>query len=141
VPVTLTTVGVTPPPGFPPDPAFGTAGELRSRTWTLTGPCDGTGPCSVEHCTAPGTCLPPIVATPSGTGYAATLVIPVNWASPDCQGVGGEITDTITFTVSGDPLTPQIAGEWVENASTLVFTAANGAPCGVYLARYTIASA
>jgi len=139
VPVTLTTISVTPPPGFPPDATFGTVGEVRARTWTLTGPCDGSGACTVEHCTAPGTCLPPLVATPNGAGYAATLVVPVNWASPDCTG--GEITDTVTFTVAGDPGAPQIAGDWVENASPLQFTGANGTPCGIYLGHYSLTSA
>lgn len=141
VPVTLTAVSVTPPPGFGPDPAFGTVGEVRSRTWNLTGPCDGTGACTIEHCTAPGTCLPPLVATPNGSGYVATVVVPVNWVAASCSGVGGQITDTVTFTISGDPLAPQITGDWVENASPVVFTAPDGGPCGIYLGHYTLASA
>jgi hypothetical protein len=139
VAVVLTTVSVTPPPGFPPDPTFGTAGEVRSRTWTLTGPCDGKGACTVEHCTAPGQCVPPFDATPNGTGYAATVVIPVNWTTPECSG--GEITDTITFTVSGDPATPQIAGDWVETASPVQLTGVDGRACGIYLGHYSVASA
>ena len=141
VPVTLTTVSVTPPPGFAPDPTFGTVGEVRQRTWRLTGPCDGAGPCSFEHCTAPDVCQPPIVATPNGAGYVGTRVVPVGWTSPNCNSVGGQILDTVTFTVSGDPATPQIAGEWVESASPVLFTAPNGGPCGIYLARYSITSA
>jgi hypothetical protein len=139
VPVTLTTVAVTPPPGFAPDPAFGTVGEKRARTWTLTGPCDGTGACAVEHCTAPGQCLPAFAATPNGSGYVGTLTIPVNWASPNCTG--GQITETITFTVSGSPSAPAIAGDWVESAAPLTFTGADNTPCGIYLAHYSIASA
>jgi hypothetical protein len=139
VPVTLTTVSVTPPPGFAPDATFGTVGEVRARTWTLTGPCDGAGACSIQHCTAPGTCLAAFVATPNGSGYVASLVTPIYWQSPDCSG--GQLTDTISFTVSGDPIAPQITGDWVENAAPLTFTGANGTPCGVYLAHYSVASA
>ncbi|MGY1618512.1 hypothetical protein ACI797_17385 [Geodermatophilus sp. SYSU D00691] len=139
VPMTLTTVAITAPPGFAPDPTFGTVGEVRQRTWTLTGPCDGTGPCTVEHCAAPGQCVLPLVGTPTGTGYAATLTGPVNWSTADC--VGGEITSTVTFTVSGDPLAPVIAGEWVEDSAVPVLPGLSGAQCGIYLGRYTFASA
>ena len=68
VPITLTTTAFTPPPGFGPDPSLGSVGEVRPRTWELTGPCDGTGSCTVVHCRAPGDCRPPLDAVPTGTG-------------------------------------------------------------------------
>jgi hypothetical protein len=138
VPILLTTTTFTPPPGFGPDPSLGTVGEVRPRTWVLTGPCDGTGPCSVEHCVAPGECRPPLAATPTGSGeYTATSTGPVFWANPACTG--GSITATITFRVAGPPEAPTVTGTWVESADPVVLPGA--ARCGIYLGTFSLASA
>lgn len=50
VPVVDTITRVTPPPGNPEDPFFGSVGDEVPVVWRLTGPCDGAGPCELAVC-------------------------------------------------------------------------------------------
>ena len=138
IPVTLTFTGITPPPGFAQDPAYGTVGQVLPRTWTLTGACDGTGPCDVQHCMAPGQCATTFTGQPEGGSYVARFTDPVQWGAPEC--VGGTIDNTITWTVTGTPEDPTVAGTWVETAPQVLFVGTDGRDCGVYLAEFVIAS-
>lgn len=138
IPIAMTFVEVTPPPGFGPDPAYGTPGQVVNRTWTVTGPCDGAGPCDVQHCQEPGTCAPAFTGEPQGGGYVARFSTPVEWGAPECTG--GTIDNTITWAFSGEGDAVTLTGSWVEQATQVLFTGSDGRDCGLYLAELTIAS-
>lgn len=138
IPIAMTFTNVTPPPGFGPDPAYGTVGQVLTRTWTVTGPCDGTGPCEVRHCQAPGQCGTVFSGEPEGGGYVARFRSPVQWGAPECTG--GSIDNTITWSFSGEGDGITVTGSWVEQAAQVLFTGSDGRECGLYLAELTIAS-
>lgn len=138
VPVTLTVTSVTPPPGFATDPAFGTVGEVRARTWTITGPCDGEGPCEVQHCRAPGDCTLTFAMQPAAGGYTATATYPVQWAAPECSG--GEISTAIEFTPTGTPDSFAMTGTWTESTAQQLLTGSDGRECGIYLLTSSMTS-
>jgi hypothetical protein len=138
VPVTLTITAVTPPPGFGPDPAFGTVGEIRARTWTITGPCDGEGPCDIQHCRGPGDCTLTFTGVPTGDGYTAAVTTPVAWAAPECTG--GEITSTLDFTLTGSAEAFGMTGTWTETTSNPRLTGSDGRDCGIYLLTTSMSS-
>ena len=138
IPVNLTQTKITPPPGFGQDPAYGTVGEVRPRVWTITGPCDGTGPCEVQHCQAPGECGVAFTGEPQGSGYVARFSTPVQWGAPECTG--GAIDNTITWEISGTGDDVVLTGSWVEQAAQVLFTGSDGRDCWLYLAEFTLAS-
>jgi hypothetical protein len=138
VPVNLIQTAITPPPGFGPDPTYGTVGEVRPRLWTITGACNGSGPCDVQHCQAPGQCTVSFTGKPEGKGYVARFTSPVQWGSPTCSG--GSIDNTITWAISGEGDAVRITGSWVEQSAQVVFTGSDGGQCGLYLAEFEIAS-
>jgi hypothetical protein len=138
IPIAMTFTQITPPPGFGPDPAYGTVGQVITRTWTVTGPCDGTGPCDVQHCQEPGSCSATFTGTPQGSGYVSRFTTPVQWGAPECTG--GTIDNTITWAFSGEGDALVVTGSWVEQASQVLFTGSDGRDCGLYLAELTIAS-
>ena len=139
VPITMTITNITPPPGFGQDPAFGTIGDVLPRTWTISGPCDGTGPCDVQHCQAPGSCSVTFTGQPGAGSYTATFSSPVQWQVPEC--VGGTIDTVITFAFAGEGEARTVSGTWVESAPQVLFTGSDGRDCGVYLSELQIASA
>ena len=138
IPINLTQTKLTPPPGFGPDPAYGTVGEVRPRVWTITGPCDGSGPCDVQHCQAPGQCGVTFSGVPEGSGYVARFSVPVQWGAPECTG--GAIDNTVTWSISGTGDDVVVTGSWVEQAAQVLFTGSDGRDCGLYLAEFTVAS-
>ncbi len=138
IPIAMTFVEITPPEGFGPDPAYGTVGQVINRTWTVSGPCDGTGPCDVQHCQEPGNCTTTFTGEPQGGGYVARFSTPVEWGAPECTG--GTIDNTITWAFSGDGDDATLTGSWVEQATQVLFTGSDGRECGLYLAELTIAS-
>ena len=139
IPITLTISKITPAPGFGQDPAFGTVGQVLPRIWTLTGACDGSGPCDVQHCRGPGDCIYSFSGQPQGNGsYVGQFTNPITWQDAECSGGTLDIVLTWTFSGEGDDLT--VSGTWVESASELLFTGSDGRTCGVYLAEYAIAS-
>lgn len=139
IPITMTITAVTPPPGFGPDPAFGTVGEVLERTWTLTGPCDGSGGCTIVHCRAPGDCTPALEAESQGGGsYVSRTTNPVQWGAPECTG--GTIDTTITFLIAGVGDAVTLSGTWVETASQVLFIGSDGRDCGVYLSELSFSS-
>jgi hypothetical protein len=138
VPVTITITAVTPPPGFGPDPTFGTVGEVRARTWTITGPCDGEGPCDIQHCRGPGDCTLTFTGVPTGDGYTAAVTAPVAWAAPECAG--GEITSTLDVVLTGTPDDFAMTGTWVESTSNQLLTGSDGRQCGIYLLTTSMSS-
>ncbi len=138
IPIAMTFTQITPPPGFGPDPAYGTVGQVITRTWTVTGPCDGAGPCDVQHCQEPGSCSATFTGTPQGSGYVSRFTTPVQWGAPECTG--GTIDNTITWAFSGEGDDLVVTGSWVEQASQVLFTGSDGRDCGLYLAELTIAS-
>jgi hypothetical protein len=137
VPVTFTTTVVTPPPGFGQDPAQGTVGEVLTFTWTITGPCDGAGPCDIEQCDASG-CGSPFPGEPQGSGYVARFTNPIPWNGPGCPA--GSLEDTVTWTVTGDGDDISVTGSWVQQAAQVLFTGTDGSQCGLYLREWSIAS-
>lgn len=140
IPITMTITAVTPPPGFAPDPTFGTVGDLLERSWTITGPCDGTGGCTIQHCRAPGDCTPPLEAASQGGGsYVSRTTDPVQWQAPECTG--GTIDTTITFVIAGTGDALTLSGTWVETAPQVLFTGSDGRDCGVYLSELSFTSA
>jgi hypothetical protein len=136
--ITMTFTKITPPPGFGPDPAYGTVGQVITRTWTVTGPCDGAGPCDIQHCSEPGNCPTTFTGTPQGAGYVSRFTSPVQWGAPECTG--GTIDNTITWAFSGEGDDVVVTGSWVEQATQVLFTGSDGRDCGLYLAELTIAS-
>jgi hypothetical protein len=138
VPINLIQTAITPPPGFGPDPTYGTVGEVRPRLWTITGACNGFGPCDVQHCQAPGQCTVSFTGKPEGKGYVARFTTPVQWGSSTCSG--GSIDNTITWAISGEGDAVRITGSWVEQAAQVVFTGSDGGQCGLYLAEFEIAA-
>lgn len=138
IPIAMTFTSITPPPGFGPDPAYGTVGQVLDRTWTVTGPCDGSGPCDVQHCQEPGNCATTFSGVPEGPGYVARFTTPVQWGAPECTG--GAIDNTITWAFSGEGDAVTVTGTWVEQAPQVLFTGSDGRECGLYLAELTIAS-
>jgi hypothetical protein len=138
IPVTLTFTTITPPPGFGQDPTYGTVGQTLPRTWTLTGPCDGTGTCEVQHCQGPGQCSATLSGQPEAGGYVARFSDPVQWSVPECTG--GTIDNTITWSFTGEGENLSVTGNWVETAAQVLFTGTDGRDCGVYLAEFTITS-
>jgi hypothetical protein len=138
VTVTLTTTKVTPPPGFGPDPARGSVGDVSTVVWTLTGPCDGTGPCDVEQCDSPGQCGDIGPGEPQGSGYVARWSSPMLWEVPQCTG--GTYDTTVTWAVSGEGDDITVTGSWVSQAAQVLFTGTDGRDCGFYLSEWTIAS-
>jgi hypothetical protein len=138
IPISMTFANITPPPGFGPDPAYGTVGQVISRSWTITGPCDGTGPCDVQHCQAPGQCSTTFSGVPQGGNYVAQFSSPIQWGAPECTG--GTIDNTITWAFSGEGDAVTVTGSWVESATQVLFTGSDGRECGLYLAELTIAS-
>ena len=137
VPVTFTTTVVTPPPGFGQDPAQGTVGEVLTFTWTVTGPCDGTGPCDIEQCDASG-CGSPFPGEPQGSGYVARFTNPIPWDAPECPA--GSLDETVTWAVTGEGDDISVTGSWVQQAAQVLFTGTDGAQCGLYLREWSIAS-
>ena len=138
IPITLTYTAITPPPGFAQDPAFGTVGQVLPRTWTVTGPCDGQGPCEVQHCQAPGQCGLTLSGQPEAGNYVSRFSSPVQWGAPECTG--GQIENTVTWSITGEGTNLTVTGSWVEQASQVLFTGSDGRDCGLYLAEFTIAS-
>jgi hypothetical protein len=139
IPVTATVTTVTPPPGFGPDPTYGTPGDqLPGRTWILTGACDGSGPCDVQHCQAPGQCGVAFTGQPQGGQYVGTFTSPVQWGAPECTG--GEIDNIITFTLTGEGDAVRMTGTWVEQADQVLFVGSDGRDCGLYLAEFALSS-
>jgi hypothetical protein len=138
IPISMTFTNITPPPGFGPDPAYGTVGQVITRTWTVTGACDGAGSCDVQHCQAPGECSATFSGEPQGSGYVARFTTPVQWGAPECTG--GTIDNTITWSFSGEGDDVVVTGSWVEQAAQVLFTGSDGRDCGLYLAELTIAS-
>jgi hypothetical protein len=138
IPVNVTYAVITPPPGFAQDPQYGTVGEVLPRTWIVTGPCDGAGPCQVQHCQAAGQCGLTFVGAPQGGGYVHQFTSPVQWGAPECTG--GSIENVVTWTVTGEGEDITVSGSWVETAAQVLFTGSDGRDCGLYLAEYSIAS-
>jgi hypothetical protein len=138
IPITMTITAITVPPGFAQDPTYGTAGDVRPRTWTITGACDGTGPCGVQHCRAPGDCNDPFTGQPQGSGYVAKVTGPVEWDAPECTG--GTVTATITWAFGGEAENLTLTGTWVEEAPQVLFTGSDGRDCGVYLTELQFTS-
>ena len=138
IPIAMTFVAITPPPGFGPDPAYGTPGQVITRTWTISGPCDGSGACEVQHCQAPGECGTSFSGVPEAGNYVARFQTPVQWGAPECTG--GVIDNTITWAFSGEGDAVTVTGSWVEQAPQVLFTGSDGRDCGLYLAELTIAS-
>jgi hypothetical protein len=138
IPITLTFTKITPPPGFGQDPQYGTVGQTLPRTWTITGPCDGVGSCEVQHCQGPGQCSVTLEGEPQSGGYVYRFTDPVQWSAPECQG--GTIDNTITWSITGEGDDLTVTGNWVEQASQVLFTGTDGRDCGVYLAEFTISS-
>lgn len=136
--IAMTFTQITPPPGFGQDPAYGTVGQVITRTWTVTGPCDGAGPCDVQHCQEPGNCATTFTGTPQGSGYVSRFTTSVQWGAPECTG--GTIDNTITWAFSGEGDDVVVTGSWVEQAPQVLFTGSDGRDCGLYLAELTIAS-
>jgi hypothetical protein len=136
VTVTFTTTKVTPPPGFPPD-AEGSVGDVLTFTWTVTGPCDGTGPCELEQCDG-GVCGSFGQGEPQGSGYVTRFSDAVTWGVPECTG--GTTDNTITWAVTGDGEDIAVTGSWVQQAAQVVFTGSDGRGCGIYLNEWSIAS-
>ena len=137
VTVTFTTTKVTPPPGFGPDPARGSVGDVTTATWTLTGPCDGAGPCDVEQCDNAG-CGPVGSGEPQGTGYVVRWSSPMTWDQPQCSG--GTYDNTVTWAVSGDGDDITVTGSWVTQAAHVLFAGTDGRDCAFYLNEWSIAS-
>jgi len=138
IPIAMTFTSITPPPGFGPDPAYGTVGQVITRTWTITGPCDGLGSCDVQHCQAPGECSATFSGVPEAGNYVSRFQTPVQWGAPECTG--GTIDNTITWAFSGEGDAVTVTGSWVEQAAQVLFTGSDGRECGLYLAELTIAS-
>lgn len=138
VPVTITITAVSVPPGLAPDPTFGTVGEVRERSWTITGPCDGEGPCDIQHCRGPGDCTLTFTGVPTGNGYTAAVTTPVAWAAPECTG--GEITSTLDFVLTGTTESFGMTGTWTETSPTQVLTGSDGRVCGIYLLTTSMSS-
>lgn len=137
VTVTFTTTKVTPPPGFGPDPARGSVGDVATATWTLTGPCDGTGPCELEQCDSAG-CGSLGSGEPQGTGYVVRWSSPMTWEEPACTG--GTYETTVTWAVSGEGDDITVTGSWVSQADQVLFTGSDGRDCGFYLSEWSISS-
>jgi hypothetical protein len=138
IPITLTYTNITPPPGFAQDPTYGTVGQVLPRTWTVTGPCDGAGPCEVQHCQAPGQCGLTLSGVPEGGSYVSRFDSPVQWGAPECTG--GVINNTVTWSITGEGPNQVVTGSWVEQAAQVLFVGSDGRDCGLYLAEFTIAS-
>jgi hypothetical protein len=137
VPITFTTTKVTPPPGFGPDPTQGSVGDVLTFSWTLTGPCDGAGPCDIEHCDATE-CGEPITGQREGAGYAARFSSSVSWEAPDCAE--RTIDNTVTWAVTGEGDDVAVTGTWVQQAAQVLFPGTDGSQCGLYLNEWSIAS-
>jgi hypothetical protein len=112
-------------------------GDTITFTWTLTGPCDGTGPCTVLWCSLEGSCGDPFTATPGPTGYVRTLTTPYD---PPCEVA--VLTWTYEFTVSGDPKAPVIAGRIGQAISPgTEFPGSDGSTCLISPVQVELASA
>jgi hypothetical protein len=112
------------------DPVPGAqVGDTIEFSWTLTGPCDGTGPCTVEWCAEPGAdCGEPFTATPGPTGYVHTRT---TGDDPPCEAA--VLTWTYEFTVSGDPAAPVVTGRIGQSLSTaLEFLGSDGSTTCLY---------
>ena len=107
-----------------------------TRTWTITGPCDGSGPCDVQHCQAPGDCSQTFTGQPSAGGYTSTVTNPVQWGAPECTG--GTIDTTLTWVFAGEGAATTVTGTWVETAPQVLFVGSDGRDCGVYLTELAI---
>lgn len=136
--LTATITRITPPPGFDPNPSFGTVGQVIDLTWTISGPCDGSGACEVRFCLTPGQCDNTFTGTPAGGSYVGRLQSPVQWRGPECTG--GVIDNTFTWSFSGEGDAVTVTGSWVQQAPQVLFTGSDGRDCGIYLAELTIAS-
>jgi hypothetical protein len=128
IPIAMTFTQITPPAGFGPDPAYGTVGQVIERTWTVTGPCDGTGPCEVQHCQAPGECSATFAGEPQGSGYVGTFTLPIQWGAPECTG--GTVNTTVTWAISGEGDAVVVTGSWVEQAAQVLSPVPTAATAG-----------
>jgi hypothetical protein len=74
-------------------------GSSYSASWVLTGPCDGEGPCTVQHCRAEDACIYQAAFTPTGSGYAGQFEFSAfgrPW--PEC----GAVRIAVEVDIAGD---------------------------------------
>ncbi len=112
-------------------------GDALDETWSLTGPCDGLGPCTLLLCAPGGDCGEPIVAVPGPAGYTWSRT---NHQPAPCEAL--EVTTTWTFTVSGDPLAPVVTGRISQTSPALEAPNSEGTgPCYQPIVQWDIVPA
>jgi hypothetical protein len=112
----FTVTAIHTPPGQ--EGQYGTVGERSDAVWLLTGPCDGDGPCSVEHCINENACSFDFTLTPTGSGYTGQFEF--SWFDrpwPECGAVRVAVGVAVTEGDEG----PALSG---------TYTQSHGAPLG-----------
>jgi len=116
VPMEFTVTAIRTPPGQ--EGGYGSVGDTSDALWLLTGPCDGDGPCAVEHCINEAACTFEFTLTPAGSGYTGQFEF--SWFDnpwPEC----GAVRVAVALTVSEGATGPAYSG---------TFTQSHGAPLG-----------
>ena len=138
VTVVYTLTRVTPPPGYPEDPFFGSVGDEVTIAWRLTGPCDGAGPCELAVCET-AECGESRPGEPQGAGYLLEFseAVPGGELAP-CSN--GSVDHTFTWAVTGAGDAETVTGTWVQQSDEPVYTGTDGSECVIYLQEFSIAS-